>query len=81
MRHGVDPGLFQQTAHSPSYFELARTGVGEPEASIRPNVVVVKSLGKNFGPHGIRFGHLVANPGWTDHPSHSGEPSPLKHSA
>ncbi|HEY0450351.1 histidinol-phosphate transaminase [Actinophytocola sp.] len=33
------------------------------EASIRPNVVVLKSLGKNFGLHGIRFGYLVANPG------------------
>ena len=29
---------------------------------IRPNVVVLKSLGKNFGLHGIRFGYLVANP-------------------
>jgi histidinol-phosphate/aromatic aminotransferase/cobyric acid decarboxylase-like protein len=33
------------------------------EAAIRPNVVVLKSLGKNFGLHGIRFGYLVANPG------------------
>lgn len=33
------------------------------EAVIRPNVVVLKSLGKNFGLHGIRFGYLVANPG------------------
>ena len=32
------------------------------EAAIRPNVVVLKSLGKNFGLHGIRFGYLVANP-------------------
>jgi histidinol-phosphate/aromatic aminotransferase/cobyric acid decarboxylase-like protein len=32
------------------------------EASIRPNVIVLKSLGKNFGLHGIRFGYLVANP-------------------
>jgi histidinol-phosphate/aromatic aminotransferase/cobyric acid decarboxylase-like protein len=32
------------------------------EAMIRPNVVVLKSLGKNFGLHGIRFGYLVANP-------------------
>ncbi|WP_214403993.1 pyridoxal phosphate-dependent aminotransferase [Pseudonocardia lacus] len=32
------------------------------EATIRPNVVVLKSLGKNFGLHGIRFGYLVANP-------------------
>lgn len=33
------------------------------EAAIRPNVVVLKSLGKNFGLHGIRFGYMVANPG------------------
>ncbi len=32
------------------------------EAVIRPNVVVLKSLGKNFGLHGVRFGYLVANP-------------------
>ncbi|MEU7479757.1 hypothetical protein AB0A63_27460 [Lentzea sp. NPDC042327] len=30
MRHGVDPGPFQQTAHSPSCFEPARTGAGQP---------------------------------------------------
>lgn len=29
---------------------------------IRPNAVVLKSLGKNFGLHGIRFGYLLANP-------------------
>jgi histidinol-phosphate/aromatic aminotransferase/cobyric acid decarboxylase-like protein len=33
------------------------------EAVTRSNVVVLKSLGKNFGLHGIRFGYLVANPG------------------
>jgi threonine-phosphate decarboxylase len=32
------------------------------EAAIRSNVIVLKSLGKNFGLHGIRFGYLVANP-------------------
>jgi histidinol-phosphate/aromatic aminotransferase/cobyric acid decarboxylase-like protein len=32
------------------------------EAAIRPNVIVLKSLGKNFGLHGVRFGYLVANP-------------------
>lgn len=32
------------------------------EASVRPNVIVLRSLGKNFGLHGIRFGYLVANP-------------------
>lgn len=36
-----------------------------PDATIRPNVVVLKSLGKNFGLHGIRFGYLVANPALT----------------
>jgi histidinol-phosphate/aromatic aminotransferase/cobyric acid decarboxylase-like protein len=35
---------------------------GGPDAVIRPNVVVLKSLGKNFGLHGIRFGYLMANP-------------------
>jgi histidinol-phosphate/aromatic aminotransferase/cobyric acid decarboxylase-like protein len=34
-----------------------------PDAVIRPNAVVLKSLGKNFGLHGIRFGYLMANPG------------------
>jgi histidinol-phosphate/aromatic aminotransferase/cobyric acid decarboxylase-like protein len=40
----------------------------EPDASVardamlRHNVLVLKSLGKNFGLHGIRFGYLVANP-------------------
>ena len=29
---------------------------------IRPNAIVLKSLGKNFGLHGIRFGYLMANP-------------------
>jgi histidinol-phosphate/aromatic aminotransferase/cobyric acid decarboxylase-like protein len=37
------------------------TSIGD-EAVIRPNVVVLKSLGKNFGLHGIRFGYLLANP-------------------
>lgn len=32
------------------------------EAATRNNVIVLKSLGKNFGLHGIRFGYLVANP-------------------
>ena len=32
------------------------------EAMLRHNVLVLKSLGKNFGLHGIRFGYLVANP-------------------
>ncbi|MEU4462377.1 histidinol-phosphate transaminase [Streptomyces sp. NPDC024017] len=32
------------------------------EAMLRPNVVVLRSLGKNFGLHGIRFGYLVSNP-------------------
>jgi histidinol-phosphate/aromatic aminotransferase/cobyric acid decarboxylase-like protein len=32
------------------------------EAMLRPNVLVLKSLGKNFGLHGIRFGYVVGNP-------------------
>ncbi|GAA4979364.1 histidinol-phosphate transaminase [Kineococcus glutinatus] len=32
------------------------------EAAVRHNVVVLKSLGKNFGLHGVRFGYMVANP-------------------
>jgi histidinol-phosphate/aromatic aminotransferase/cobyric acid decarboxylase-like protein len=32
------------------------------EAMIRSNVLVLKSLGKNFGLHGIRFGYVVGNP-------------------
>ena len=33
------------------------------EAVMRPNVIVLRSLGKNFGLHGMRFGYMVANPG------------------
>ena len=33
-----------------------------PDVVIRPNVIVLKSLGKNFGLHGIRFGYMIANP-------------------
>ncbi|MFJ3226605.1 pyridoxal phosphate-dependent aminotransferase [Streptomyces sp. NPDC086783] len=32
------------------------------DAVMRPNVIVLRSLGKNFGLHGIRFGYLAANP-------------------
>ncbi|MGW1627365.1 pyridoxal phosphate-dependent aminotransferase [Streptomyces sp. NPDC002172] len=32
------------------------------EAMLRPNVIVLRSLGKNFGLHGVRFGYMVANP-------------------
>ncbi|MEU0086730.1 aminotransferase class I/II-fold pyridoxal phosphate-dependent enzyme [Streptomyces sp. NPDC006274] len=32
------------------------------EAVLRTNVIVLRSLGKNFGLHGVRFGYLVANP-------------------
>jgi histidinol-phosphate/aromatic aminotransferase/cobyric acid decarboxylase-like protein len=35
------------------------------EAVVRPNVIVLKSLGKNFGLHGIRFGYQVSNPALT----------------
>ncbi|MFI6087835.1 pyridoxal phosphate-dependent aminotransferase [Streptomyces sp. NPDC051218] len=49
-----------------SFLEFADAGpessVAE-EAVLRPNVIVLRSLGKNFGLHGVRFGYLVANPG------------------
>ncbi len=32
------------------------------EAVLRPHVLVLRSLGKSFGLHGVRFGYLVANP-------------------
>jgi histidinol-phosphate/aromatic aminotransferase/cobyric acid decarboxylase-like protein len=32
------------------------------DAMLRSNVIVLKSLGKNFGLHGIRFGYAVGNP-------------------
>ena len=32
---------------------------------MRPHGIVLKSLGKNFGLHGIRFGYMVANPALT----------------
>jgi histidinol-phosphate/aromatic aminotransferase/cobyric acid decarboxylase-like protein len=44
------------------FVEVERNPSVANEATIRPNVVVLKSLGKNFGLHGIRFGYLVANP-------------------
>lgn len=47
------------------FVELERNPSVSLEASIRPNVVVLKSLGKNFGLHGIRFGYQVANPALT----------------
>ncbi|MFD1044967.1 pyridoxal phosphate-dependent aminotransferase [Kibdelosporangium lantanae] len=44
------------------FVEVERHPSVATDATIRPNVVVLKSLGKNFGLHGIRFGYLVANP-------------------
>lgn len=44
------------------FVEVEKDASVAREAMIRPNVVVLKSLGKNFGLHGIRFGYLVANP-------------------
>ena len=44
------------------FVEVERNPSVVSEAMIRPNVVVLKSLGKNFGLHGVRFGYLVANP-------------------
>ncbi|MGI5479151.1 pyridoxal phosphate-dependent aminotransferase [Streptomyces lavendofoliae] len=39
----------------------AATSVVE-EAVLRPHVLVLRSLGKSLGLHGVRFGYLVANP-------------------
>ncbi|GGP70109.1 pyridoxal phosphate-dependent aminotransferase [Saccharothrix coeruleofusca] len=44
------------------FVEIERSPSVAAEASIRPNVLVLKSLGKNFGLHGVRFGYCVANP-------------------
>ncbi|MFJ4831326.1 pyridoxal phosphate-dependent aminotransferase [Streptomyces sp. NPDC088747] len=44
---------FADAEHDPSVVE---------DAVMRPNVIVLRSLGKNFGLHGIRFGYMVANP-------------------
>jgi histidinol-phosphate/aromatic aminotransferase/cobyric acid decarboxylase-like protein len=44
------------------FVEVERVPSVATEATIRPNVVVLKSLGKNFGLHGVRFGYLVGNP-------------------
>jgi histidinol-phosphate/aromatic aminotransferase/cobyric acid decarboxylase-like protein len=44
------------------FVEIERNPSVGAEATIRPNVVVLKSLGKNFGLHGVRFGYLIANP-------------------
>lgn len=49
-----------------SFLEFADNGPESSvadEAVLRPNVIVLRSLGKNFGLHGVRFGYLVANPG------------------
>ncbi|MEV1019018.1 histidinol-phosphate transaminase [Streptomyces sp. NPDC050264] len=49
----ADAGAFAEGGQDPSLVQ---------EAVLRPNVIVLRSLGKNFGLHGIRFGYLVANP-------------------
>ncbi len=48
--------------NNPDFVDAERYPSVGPDAVIRPNVVVLKSLGKNFGLHGIRFGYLMANP-------------------
>ncbi|SDR71369.1 Histidinol-phosphate/aromatic aminotransferase or cobyric acid decarboxylase [Friedmanniella luteola] len=47
------------------FVDVEPEGSVAAEAAIRPNVIVLKSLGKNFGLHGIRFGYMVANPALT----------------
>ena len=44
------------------FVDAERDARSADEAAIRPNVIVLKSLGKNFGLHGVRFGYIVANP-------------------
>ncbi|UYQ65268.1 aminotransferase class I/II-fold pyridoxal phosphate-dependent enzyme [Streptomyces peucetius] len=49
-----------------SFLEFADAGQETSvaaEAVLRTNVIVLRSLGKNFGLHGVRFGYLVSNPG------------------
>ncbi|MER7107181.1 pyridoxal phosphate-dependent aminotransferase [Streptomyces sp. NPDC000229] len=48
-----------------SFLEFSDAAAGTSiveEAVLRPHVIVLRSLGKNFGLHGVRFGYLVANP-------------------
>ncbi|GAA2438446.1 pyridoxal phosphate-dependent aminotransferase [Streptomyces lavendulocolor] len=48
-----------------SFLEFSDAAAGTSiveEAVLRPHVLVLRSLGKNFGLHGVRFGYLVANP-------------------
>ncbi|EOD65793.1 pyridoxal phosphate-dependent aminotransferase [Amycolatopsis vancoresmycina] len=47
------------------FVEVERNPSVAAEAVVRPNVIVLKSLGKNFGLHGIRFGYQVSNPAMT----------------
>ncbi|WP_410658964.1 pyridoxal phosphate-dependent aminotransferase [Amycolatopsis sp. lyj-112] len=47
------------------FVEVERGASVAEEAALRPNVIVLKSLGKNFGLHGIRFGYQIANPALT----------------
>ena len=47
------------------FVEVEMTPSVAAEAVVRPNVIVLKSLGKNFGLHGIRFGYQVSNPALT----------------
>ncbi|MEU6475392.1 aminotransferase class I/II-fold pyridoxal phosphate-dependent enzyme [Streptomyces sp. NPDC047017] len=52
-----------------SHLEFADPGDGDPsvvqDAVLRPNVVVLRSLGTGLGLPGARLGHLVANPALT----------------
>ena len=43
------------------FMDVEQDGSVARDATIRPNVVVLKSLGKNFGLHGVRAGYAVTN--------------------
>ena len=44
------------------FADPARVPTAAREAAQRDNAIVIKSLGKNFGLHGVRAGYAVANP-------------------
>ena len=58
----VDLDLVSSTSRSCDFVDAEPYPGVAAEAVMRPNVIVLRSLGKNFGLHGIRFGYMVANP-------------------